>query len=89
VGVNPVETTACGHLTDISGNRHRIAVVEQDQMLVDVDSVAFHRVARDAGDHFTSSRCGVLARSPLRTGERRKGECGTGKEDERTKSGHG
>jgi hypothetical protein len=50
---------------------------------VDVNPLAFHPVARDAGDHFTLSCAGALARSPLRAGKLRKDECGTGEQDKR------
>lgn len=88
VGVNPVETIACGHLADVGGNRDGFAVVEENQMLVDVNPLAFHRVARDTGDGLTSSYSGIVARNPLCVGESRKREGATGKQDQPTKSGH-
>jgi hypothetical protein len=66
VGVNPVQAMACGLLTDVGGNRDWFAVIEEDQMLVDVNPLAFHRVAGDAGDGFTLSWFGTVARNPLR-----------------------
>jgi hypothetical protein len=57
-------------------------VVEQNQMLVDVNTLTFHRVASDAGDHFTSSGAAALARSALCATQSRKGECDTGEQYE-------
>jgi hypothetical protein len=64
-------------------------VVEQNQMLVDVNPRAFHRVARDTGDGLASSCFGAVARNPLRVGESRKSERGTGEQGNRAKGGHG
>ena len=89
VGVNPVEATSCRHLADVSGNRHGVPVIEQDQVLMNVDPVAFHRVARDAGDGITLTCAGPLARAPLRATELRKGERGAREHYDRTRSGHG
>jgi hypothetical protein len=61
-------------------------VVEENQVLVDVNALAFHRVAGDAGDGFTSRYSGTVARNPLRVGESRKSEGGTGKQNTRAKS---
>jgi hypothetical protein len=63
-------------------------VIEEDQMLVDVNPLAFHRVARDARDGFTSSYSATVARNPLRVGDSRKSESSAGKQDMRAKSGH-
>ena len=88
VGVNPVQTTACGHLTDVGGNRDGFAVIEENQMLVDVNPLTFHRVARDAGDGFTWSGFVTRARDTLPVDEWRKGQGGTGKQNTRAKSRH-
>lgn len=58
-------------------------------MLVGVNPRAFHCVARDTGDGLTSSCFGAVARNPLRVGESRKAERGTGEQDKRAKGGHG
>lgn len=89
VGVNPIEATVRGHLTDVRRNRYWVTVVDQDEVLVDVNPRAFHRIACDAGDHFTLSCCGALARGPLCATELRNGERGTGEQYTRTRSGHG
>jgi hypothetical protein len=62
-------------------------VVEKNQMLVDVNPLAFHRVARDAGDGLTSSCFFTVAHDSLRVGESRKSKGGKGKQDKRAKSG--
>jgi hypothetical protein len=89
MGVNPIQATVRGHLTEVRRNQYWVAVVDQDEVLVDVNPRAFHRIAGDAGDHFTLRCCGALASGPLCATELRKGERGTGEQDKRTRSGHG
>jgi hypothetical protein len=49
-------------------------VVEEDEMLVDVNPLAFHRVARDARGLFTSRCLGGIPYGPLRVGYAGKSE---------------
>jgi hypothetical protein len=48
--MQPVDASFPGWLAHILWNLHRLPVIEDQDVLVDMEALTFHRVARDAAD---------------------------------------
>jgi O-glycosyl hydrolase len=51
MGMQPIETTRGRPLAYVSRNRDHLPVIEDHQMLMNMQTLAFHAVAGDSRDH--------------------------------------